>query len=263
MERIESPNNSKLKMCASLHLKKNREKLGLFAVEGVRLCETAAASAWEKVMAVVTDELSEKPRVRAILDKLEAEGCPIYQVSGQLYRKAAATVEPQGLLAVLRHRRAGLSDIPDRAGCIAVLDSVQDSGNVGSIIRTADAVGCNGVILLNGTADAFSDKTLRSAMGSVFHLPVVEGVSAPELLNFCQERGIGLFSTALDAEAESIFSADYGTKKAFIFGNEGNGVSAELLQNSHRLYIPMKGGTESLNVAAAAAVTLYSAFCRS
>lgn len=259
MEQITSAANSKIKLAASLHMKKNRDKLGLFVAEGVRLVEMAADSDWQLEFALVTSEKAEDTRVAAIIDKFVEKGCPVYETSEAVYKKVADTVTPQGLLAVMKKRSFRLNDLAGENAFLAVLDGVQDAGNAGSIIRTADAVGCNGVIFLNGCVDAFSDKTVRSAMGSVFHLPIVENISVSDFLDYCRENSVAVYSTALDKNAESCFSITYGNKKALVFGNEGNGVSQQILNSTEHVYIPMAGGTESLNVAAAAAVVLYGA----
>lgn len=260
MERITSPNNSKIKLAASLHLRKNRDELELFVAEGVRLCEMAAASEWGKEYAIVTETAAEKERTAALIDDLESQGCPVYLTTEQVYKKAAATMTPQGILLVMKKKSGKLVDLPKDRLFLTVLDGVQDAGNAGSIIRTADAVGCDAIILLLGCVDVYSDKTIRSAMGSIFHLPIIEGISSAEILAHCHENDIDIISAALDEGAESCFDLHCSKKNAFVFGNEGNGISKEMLDNTRHIYIPMAGGTESLNVSAAAAVVLYEAF---
>ena len=136
---------------------------------------------------------------------------------------------------------------------------MQDPGNAGTIIRTADAVGADGVILLKGSVDVFGDKTVRSTMGSLFHLPVCTEVTAAELQEFLTGQKVTLYATALDASAKPHFTQDFRQGCAVVFGNEGNGVSAELLQQAVKTYIPMYGEAESLNMGGSAAVVLYEA----
>ena len=260
MERIESISNAKIKHAASLHLKKNREKTGEFIAEGIRLVEMAAASDWESVFALVTPEAAEKERTKAIVSKLESKSCPVYEVSDTLYRKAAATEEPQGLLLVMRRKETAMDSVNTQKGFFVVLDGVQDPGNAGTILRTADAVGADALIALRGTVDMFSDKTVRSAMGSHFHVPVIDGVDREEFLRYVKENGISCRVTALDETAQPHFDADYRGTCAVVFGNEGNGASKELLEAAEHVYIPMRGEAESLNVASAAAVVLYEAY---
>ncbi|WP_443872902.1 TrmH family RNA methyltransferase, partial [Mitsuokella multacida] len=128
-----------------------------------------------------------------------------------------------------------------------------------TIIRTADAVGADGVILTKGSVDVFSDKTVRATMGSLFHLPVVTDVSAEEVATFAQAAGCQLLATALDEQAKQHFAVDFGKGSLIAFGNEGGGVSEELLAAAEKVYIPMYGEAESLNVGVSSAVVLYEA----
>ena len=143
---------------------------------------------------------------------------------------------------------------------LAVLDKIQDPGNAGTIIRTADAVGCTGIVALEGTVDLFSDKTVRSSMGSLFHLPIVARATHEDLFSYMRENRISCFASMLDKTAVPYFSVDYRPPVAVVFGNEGNGVSAEMGERMPHVYIPMVGKTESLNVGTAAAIILYEAF---
>ena len=260
MDRIESGTNGKIKLAASLHQRKYREKEGRFVVEGLRFAEMAAASDWIPTMAFVTAEAAKKPRGERVLAQLFARGCPVYEVSAALYQKAAATVTPQGLLVVMECRRKMLEDLTTGAPALwVVLDGVQDPGNAGTILRTADAAGATAFITLEETTDLFSDKALRASMGSLFHLPVVTNVSRGTFIRFAEEQGVKLFAAALTSTACLHFSADYRDPVALVLGQEGSGVSTEILEAAEPLYIPMVGQAESLNVSAAAAVLLYEA----
>ena len=148
MEKIESMSNAKIKHAASLHLKKNREKTGECVAEGIRLSEMSAQSDWSCGYALVTEGAASKDRVKLILETLEGKGCPVYLVSDKLYRKAAATEEPQGLLLIMRREKAELDSVSCVKSFLVVLDGVQDPGNAGTILRTADAVGADVVVAL-------------------------------------------------------------------------------------------------------------------
>ena len=260
MERIASLSNGKIKLAAKLHGRKYREAEGLFLAEGIRLVEMAAASGWGLRFAFCTPAAAAGERVKKILQQLAAV-CPVYEVSEEIYRKACGTVTPQGLLVVMEMQRLSLASLREKDGPLfLVLDGVQDPGNAGAMIRTADAAGCSGVICLTDTVDVFADKTVRATMGSLFHLPVVTGVPVAELLEFVQSAGVSLFVTALNAGARQHFAADFTGAAAVVFGNEGNGVSPALLSaGGQQIYIPMQGQAESLNVSTAAAVVLYEA----
>ena len=180
----------------------------------------------------------------------------------RLCRKAK--VDPSGLKISRRKSPASRSDSLDACAgkhmpCFVVLDRVQDPGNLGTILRTADAAGMDGVILLKGTVDAFSPKVVRAAMGSLFHLPIVMDVEEAAFLEFVASKKLSLCATALDATAKPHFAADFCRPSAIVFGNEGSGVSAQILERAEKIYIPMFGEAESLNVAVSSAIVLYEA----
>lgn len=261
MERIESSANAKIKWAASLHQRKERNRRGEFVAEGVRLVEAAVDSGWPILFCLATEEALANQRVKKIVSRLEREKCPIYLVSETAYKKAAATESPQGILLVMKTSSLSLSALPVKGNpFFVVLDCLQDPGNVGTILRTADAAGCAGAIATEGTVDVFSDKVVRSSMGSVFHLPMATNLGGSELIAYFKEQNISCMATVLDETAQSHFSMDYRKKIAIVFGNEGNGVSSLFLASSKHIYIPMAGRTESLNVATSAAIILYEAF---
>ena len=261
MERIESSSNAKIKWAAALHQRKERDSRGEFVAEGVRLAETALDSGWPVLFCLVTETALANSRAQKIAASLEEKNCPVYIVSESAYKKAAATESPQGILLVMKSVRFSLSDFPAEGNpFFVVLDRIQDPGNVGTILRTADAAGCAGVIATEGTVDIFSDKVVRSSMGSIFHLPIATNVSGSELSAYFKAQKISCMATVLDETAQSHFAADYRKKAAVVFGNEGNGVSPEVLALSEHIFIPMAGRTESLNVATSAAIILYEAF---
>lgn len=267
MQKIESPSNPKIKLAAQLAKRMAREKTGKFLAEGVRLAEMAAASDWDIDYALVTPHAAGEPRAAAVIAKLEENGVPVALVPESVYQKAGDTQTPQGLLLVLAQKKRSLDDLArltktaasPAAPCYVVLDRIQDPGNLGTILRTADAAGMAGLILLEGTTDIYSPKVVRAAMGSLFHLPVVSGVTEEAFLSFARESGLCLYATALDAKARPYDAADFTGPTAIVFGNEGQGVSEPLLASSETLYIPMYGGAESLNVAVSTAIVLYEA----
>lgn len=257
--RIESADNKKAKLAASLHQRKHREREGLFLAEGVRLAEMAAESAWPIRFALATEKLLQSDRGRALAEKLSAE-TEVLLVSEKIFLKAAGTEQPQGILLIVEQKKSSLETMQAAGNPLyVVLDRVQDPGNVGTIIRTADAAGAHGVLLTKGSADVFSDKVVRSTMGSLFHMPMVTGVSAEEVQGFARERGCKLLVTALEERARPLYERNLAQPTVLVFGNEGNGVSPELIKAGEKTYIPMAGGAESLNVGVSAAVVLFEA----
>ncbi len=259
---ITSSTNPKVKLAAGLHQKKHRESNGLFLAEGLRLAEMALDSGWEIQCCYYTEAAASAKRVNALLVTLE-ESCPLYEVPDHVFRRISETDSPQGVLLVMKQPEVFVELeelLKKECPLIAVLDNVRDPGNVGTILRTADAVAVDGVVLLGDTADIFSSKTVRSSMGSVFHVPVVSHVTYDAFFGELERRKIPLLAAALDSSADIYFRQDLSGAAVIVFGNEANGVSGDVLTHSKKIYIPIRGKAESLNVASAAAVILYEAF---
>lgn len=259
-EVITSSQNNNIKLAASLKQKKYRDEKHLFVAEGIRLVEDAVNSNWQIEFCIHTEQAAENERVQKIVKNLEKKECRIYQVNKAIYEKITDTKEPQGILVILKKQASCLDDfiIEGKVPMLIVLDRLQDPGNVGTIVRTAEAAGCTGIIMMKGTADLFSSKTVRATMGAMFRFPIVVDVDFRDLLKFIEKQAIQLQVTALDPTAKQYFAIDFTKPTAMVFGNEGNGVSEELLQQAdHKVYIPMSSNAESLNVAAATAVIIY------
>jgi TrmH family RNA methyltransferase len=260
-ELITSLQNKIIKLAASIKQKKYRDELGLFAVEGVRLTEEATHSGWPTPYCIYTETAACNERVQDILSCLSTKGCKLIQVSSAIYDKVTDTKQPQGIMILVEKRVYCLEDLiaGQQQPLLVVLDGIQDPGNVGTVIRTADAAGCTGVIVTTGCADLFSGKTVRSSMGSLFHLPIVEDFSQVEILTFLKMQHISILATTLE-DSVVYYKCDLTGAAAIVLGNEGKGVSEEMLREADaRLHIPLYGKAESLNVAAAASVILYEA----
>ncbi|WP_371370703.1 TrmH family RNA methyltransferase [Sporomusa aerivorans] len=263
-EFISSPANKLIKEVASLHNKKYRDNLGKFLAEGVRLVEECAISGWPIEFCLYTESAASHDRTLRLIKKLAAADCQMIVVPESVYNKISDTEQPQGIMAVLKKRRYAIEDMMSAAGnklpLLVILDGIQDPGNVGTIIRTADAAGCTGVIALKGSADVYAGKTVRAAMGSLFHLPIVEGVSAAELVTILNKFQINLLATGLQKKSVLYYQANFNRPVCIILGNEGQGVSKEMLEAADAcLNIPLAGQAESLNVSVAAGIILYEA----
>lgn len=261
MEKIESVQNKRIKWLASLKSGRRRKTEGVVVAEGVRLVEMAAEAGWAARLCLVTAEAAREERVCCIVEKLAALGCPLFEATPEVYKKASDTDAPQGILLVLEERAANLAALVERETLLAVvLDGLQDPGNAGTIVRTADAAGADAVICLEDTIDVFSAKAVRASMGSVFHVPIMRNVRREALRDFLQQGRVTLLAADLDDTAQPYYAADYSGRLALVFGNEGNGVSDEIRQTAQRkIFIPMFGKAESLNVATAASLVLYEA----
>ena len=236
-------------------------KENVFLVEGLRLAEMAARSDGQILHAVVTERALAAERAAILAEQLRQRGVPVSCVTPRAFAACAETDAPQGILLLLQrppHRAlTNLVHAAEKAPFYLALDRVQDPGNVGMILRTADAAGAAGVILLRGCADVYSSKVVRATMGSLFYVPFISGVDDEELLHFAQERELYLYAAACDADAVAHFAADLCRPTIVVLGNEANGVSERLLGACQHLYVPMCGQAESLNVASAATAILY------
>ncbi|WP_261800406.1 RNA methyltransferase [Paenibacillus sp. PAMC21692] len=255
---ISSALNDRVKGWAALLDKKNRDKSGLFLIEGVHLIKEAFESG-AGVRTVVYDD--ERGLPEELVDIEESErgmDAEWIRASRAVMAKCSDTDSPPPVFAVLVKPNTDAEALFRGDGFVVVLDGLRDPGNVGTIIRSADAVGADAVLLGKGSVDLFNPKVVRSTMGSLFHLPIVEGDLA-ELLPLAGDRGIKRVGTSLQAD-HSCYGYDWKQPTWLLMGNESNGLSAavrELMDES--VIIPMRGRAESLNVAMATTVLLFEA----
>lgn len=257
-DRLTSLQNPRLKYIRRLAVKGFGEKEGKFLAEGSLLVEEALLSRWPLELLVYTGEWRESPSGRKILELARKAAVPGLEVAGEIFAKLAATQTPQGVLAVARRQEEDFSALIKKKPALLVLvDGVQDPGNLGTIIRSADAAAADGVLLTKGTVDLYNPKTVRGTMGSLFHLPVLTVAQARAALK--EMAGAGLQLVAGDPSAETLlFACDFTRPTVLAVGNEARGCSPEILRLADRVVrIPMPGRAGSLNVAAAAAVMLY------
>ncbi|AIQ65508.1 rRNA methyltransferase [Paenibacillus stellifer] len=254
---IMSPQNARVKEWAALQEKKHRDRQGKYIVEGIHLVQEALlAEADVEVLAYDLD----KGMPAELAGLLQAvSGMETVAVSAAVIAKCSSTGTPQPVFAIVRKaKNAAEEALLGPGALVMVLDGVQDPGNVGTIIRSADAAGADGVVLGRGCADLYNPKTIRSTMGSMFHLPVVEADLA-ELLPKAREHGALLVSTSLQGE-DSCYSHDFRGSQWLLIGSEGRGISPETAaQVDKSIIIPMRGRAESLNAAMAATILLFEA----
>lgn len=256
---ITSVNNPIVKAAAELKKKKARQEQGLFIAEGLRTVEEAVES---KCVVQVFYTAIEDDRTRGVLEKAAEKNVPLYCVPDNVLKKIADTDNPQGVLAVCRMQQIKLESLFATGEMLLVLDRVGDPGNVGTMLRTADAAGIGGVVLLEGCVDVYAPKTVRSTMGSLFHVPVFTGAKEDLFVKAAKRNGYELLVTALDG-ADNLYKANLRGRIAFVMGNEANGVTQTLLREADkRVYIPMAGRAESLNVAMAAGIVMFEALRR-
>jgi RNA methyltransferase, TrmH family len=257
MSELLSPRNPKVAQSRDLARDRSaRESLGLAVLEGVRLAEEAVAAGVPIEYALYTEDLARKERGAALLAALAAAGVSLHAVAPDTLARAADTQAPQGILAVFRPRPWRLEQMPP--GLVVVLDNLQDPGNLGTIIRSLEALGGAGLCLAGGV-DPYNPKVVRAAMGSLFRLPVVGGGEIGPVLTDLKQQGRRVL--VADAGGELMpWTAGLAGNVALVIGNEGNGPSdtARRLADSI-ISIPMDGPTESLNAGVAASLLIYEA----
>ena len=244
MELITSAKNPKILAWKSLQEKKGRDAQDAFLVEGTKMVRESFSSGFDVLALLIREDYT--------LSFSVPEQTPVWHLSSGAFSAVSETRTPQGIAAVLSRKLNPLS-----GKRFIALDAVQDPGNVGTIIRTADAAGFDGVILGKECADIFSPKVLRSTMGSIFRM----GFSMPDdLASFLRDlrtRGFSILSSQLDGD---LFYERENVSDSFVLviGNEGNGISEDVKREAtHRLRLPMRGGAESLNAAVAAGIMMY------
>jgi TrmH family RNA methyltransferase len=256
-----------------LQRRKARGRRGLALIEGVRLVEEALAAGVPFEGALVAPDLARTARGAALVAELQGHAVGVEEVGARVFAQLADTETPQGIMAVIEPRRWTAGDFVPPPGAVAlVIDGVQDPGNVGTLIRTAHALGAAGTVVLRGTADPTSPKALRAAMGATFRHPVV-ALDDGGFIAWARKHEVTLWAAAADGvplpRALGTRDSDglpggrggRGTRGgpiAVIVGNEGAGIRPQLnAVAAQRVAIPLAQGAESLNVAVAAGILLY------
>lgn len=258
MEVITSLSNKWIKIVSQLRIKKYRDKNSSFIMEGIRLVEELIKLKKTDVICFVLDKNINKERIENIIKSGEVLNWEILFVNEKVMNKLSGTEHTQGILAIVKKPYFRLNELcGENIGKYVFLDEVQDPGNIGTIIRTAAGAGMDAVILSKGCADPYSEKVIRSSMGSILRIPIITNVSIDELIEWKINKKIYFVGTSLQ-NAEPYTDVLLKDGCLFMFGNEGNGISKELLDISDkRIFIPLKSNVESLNVSIAAAVILF------
>ena len=259
---ITSTSNPRIKQLVLWQTKaKERRRDGVFVAEGMKMLEEAPATLIREIY--ITEEVEARlkegktEREQALFNKIMKLSYEV--VTGDVMKKAADTQTPQGALVVLDQPKYDLDEIIVPGGLYAVLEDLQDPGNLGTIMRTGEGAGVSGVIMTKETVDLFNPKTIRSTMGSIFRVPFIYVETLSEVFDKFRENGISTYAAHLKGkEYYDGFSFDKGC--AFLIGNEGNGLKQETADMADSyLKIPMEGKVESLNAAVATAILLYEA----
>ena len=252
---LESVQNPRVKLAVKLSRSgRERRRTGLFFAEGERLCADCCDALGSLETLFVTREGYEK--YGSTVDSLVPRSRESFLITRQIADKISDTVSDQGVFALCRcFETRDLGGLPE-SGSFVCLERVQNPDNLGAVARTAEAMGLDGVIVCGG-CDVFSPKAQRAAMGALCRIPVYEADSACDFLMGARQKGYKLRAACLGDGSVDIRRIDLSAPVIVVIGNEGAGVSEEVQRICGRFIIPMKGKTQSLNAAAAAAITIW------
>lgn len=254
MQMITSKDNEIIKGIRKLKDKKYRDENNLYIIEGIKMIEEAIKERALISKIVICEECLESETIdKKLLYEIAKFDC-IY-VCKKVFEHITTVVNPQGIMAVIEKNNKN-NKIDYKEDIILVLDGIQDPGNLGTILRTADSVSLKQIIVTKATADVFNPKVVRSTMGAIFRVNVIEAENIVSTLKEIKKNKFKIMATSLEGN-QSIYDVDY-KKKAIVIGNEANGVSEPVLEMAdNKVKIPMLGKTESLNASIATGVILY------
>ena len=245
IESLGNPNIKKVRALLDKH--RARDKEDAFIIEGIRMFNETPREILREVY--VSESFFKKNPISGI-EKL-------YIVKDELFRRLSDVKTPQGVLAVVGRIHHSLGDIL-RGGPVIILEGLQDPGNLGTILRTGEAAGIAGVIMDANTADIYSPKVVRSTMGSIYRVPFIRVISVSGLVPDIKRKGYTIYSASLEG-SRSVEEICFKRDSAIVIGNEGSGISPELMGLSDfAVRIPMEGKVQSLNAAVSAAILMYA-----
>ncbi|MCI8341679.1 MAG: RNA methyltransferase [Firmicutes bacterium] len=251
---IDSIQNKFAKIVKSLENKRKREKEGLFVAEGLRFVREIP-DCHEIEFYGVSEKFANENDLGSFLSRAD-----VHIFSEHVFKEMSETSNPQGILAVVRKKKYSVEEVVKNAkenGFFVIAEELNDPGNLGTIIRTACACGCDGIFLSDKSVDVYGGKVLRSTMGAIFHVPVVSGVNIRDTVELLKRNGILVYAAHLKGKK---YPYDLDLKKGccFLVGNEARGLLNETAELSDEyVKIPMKEEAESLNASVAAAVLMY------
>jgi len=256
---ITSRTNPKIKQVRLLRQRKVRDATGLFIVEGIMHVAAAIESGAQVEYVCYAPDLLTSPFARELIERESARGLPCYPTTANVFESISEKDNPIGIVAIVRQERQALEYLtPDSFDFGAALIAPQDPGNIGSILRTIDAVDASGLILLDGGADAYHPQAVRASMGALFSRRVVSATLG-EFARWTRQHAYHVVGTSAHA-SDDYRAARYQFPLILLMGNEQKGLSAEQMLICHQVVrIPMLGRVSSLNLAVAAGIVLYEA----
>lgn len=257
MKHISSSQNEVYKSIKNLLSKKHRIKQGAFLIEGVRLVRHALERSWPLQGLILDLRESDRPELTQLAEQAEAAGVSVMVFEGELFEALSETIHSQGCLGVAKMPE--LEPRPLSGNLILALDQIRDPGNLGTILRTADAAGASGVLLSKGCVEPFNEKVVRATMGSLFDVPLVQCTDFAGVLSDYRAQGFEIAAAVLE-DSMDYAAYDWTTPTVLVIGNEAEGISEDVLAlSTQRVSIPIRGGAESLNAAVAAGILLFEA----
>ncbi len=254
MQVITSKDNEIIKHIKKLADKKYRDQNNCYIIEGIKLVEEAIQEDAQIEKIIICEESTKTSEIsKNLMYEIAKHDC-IY-VTEKIFKSLTQVMNPQGIMAIVKKNKERPVVKYDE-DIIVALDDIQDPGNLGTILRTVDSIGLKQLIVSKGTADVFNPKVVRSSMGAIFRIEVIEVENLKEAIEAMQRNNFELVVTSLQTE-NSIYDVEY-KKKIIVIGNEANGVSKEIQELADKkVKIPMLGKTESLNASVATAIILY------
>jgi len=247
-----------LKQLLELQTKKGRKLKDKFLLEGARLCQEAIQSDWPVEQIFYSQSFQDSEAGRKVLNLAEQKKINLLLVQEKVITKMAETETPQGIVALVQKKRFSLKDVLAKSpDTILALDNIKDPGNLGTMLRTADAAGVSAVLLSQGSVELYNSKVVRTTMGSIFHLNPVDNLSFAHVIPELKNSGYQIVAT-LPQGGKRIDWQDFSGKNCLLIGNEALGLSEELLKLADlKITLPIFGKAESLNAAVACGIILY------
>ena len=254
---ITAKDNDKVKYTKSLLKSKNRNKESKFIIEGYRILTLAIECNAKIDYVFINEEFEKKTEHVEFLEILKSKNINTYKTTNKIFNGLVDTESTQGILAVVKfNQRTIQENLKDEHRFVVILDRIQDPGNMGTIIRTADAAGVDAIIALKGCVDIYNPKVIRSTMGSIFDMNIIHATQE-EAVRLLKLKNFDIVSSYLDTD-NYYDKVEYNYKTALVIGNEANGINDELVSKSDVLVkIPIYGKAESLNAAISSAILMY------
>lgn len=241
---IESIHNDIIKLVVSLKDKKNRDALSLFVVEGFK--QVAEIPKDWKIKFVLAGEKYK-----------DFKADQLYITTEKIFKKISDTKTPQEILAVVEKKKFDIDEVLKSKGIFVIADTLQDPGNIGTIIRTAESFGCKGIFVSKNSVDVYSDKVVRSTMGAIFNIPVIQECDVVSLIMLMKQKQINTCAFSLDAD-EMLSNFKFKNNTTILIGNESKGINKNILDIvDNKIKINMSGKSQSLNAAIACSVAIY------